>query len=50
MLKRLWNWIFGINWTIGLGDGPSRNHEDDWECGPQGAGYLPLDLDHNEPE
>jgi hypothetical protein len=43
ILARLWNLIFGINWTVGLGDRPTCDAADDWECGPQGAGYLPVE-------
>jgi hypothetical protein len=43
ILSRLWNYLFGINWTVGLGDRPSCDAADDWECGPQGAGYLPVE-------
>jgi hypothetical protein len=42
MLKRLWNAISGLDW-LGLGDRPARDADDDWECGPQGAGYLPVE-------
>lgn len=49
MLKRLWDFIFGFDWLIGLGDRPARDCEDDWECGPQGAGYLPLESESDAP-
>jgi hypothetical protein len=42
MLKRLLNAIFSLDW-LGPGDHPARDADDDWECGPQGAGYLPVE-------
>lgn len=45
MLKRLWHFLFGPDWTVGLGDPPMCDAESEWECGPQGAGYLPLELE-----
>lgn len=43
MLRYLWNLLFGLDWNIGLGDCPPRDVESDWDCGPQGAGYLPME-------
>lgn len=53
-MRKLWNSIrdffSDLAWTYGLSDGPSCDAADDWECGPQGAGYLPVEEPAHEPE